>query len=312
MNINEYLNKWIKRQISKGLKQTTINIYEGYLKNYINKGIGHIELYKLTFYDIQNFYNNVIYDGNIGAKTLKNIHSVIHRALKDAVKAGLIPINQSDYVELPKPKVKEVEVLTEKEISKLREVIKSERLGISIEIALGSGLRLGEIMALRWENIDFNKRQIKVEYSLNRVPVKENYTKRTRLVFSSPKTANSIRRVPLSHRLTIKLLEFKKYQEARYYGMNIEKDPVLSNKYMKPIDPRTIQEFFKKMQIKAGIRHYKFHALRHTFATRAIRTGISDKVISEILGHSDVATTLNIYTHISDDMTRNLIDRMEE
>lgn len=310
MFIYNYFRAWIAKQSDKGLKATTIDIYDGYLRNYINKGIGNIELEELTFNDLQKFYDSIINTGNINAKTLRNIHSIIHRALKDAVKAGLIKTNQADYVELPKQIIQEVEILKEDEIVKLRKAIENERLGISIEIALGTGLRLGEIMALRWNNIDFNKKELNVEYSLSRVKAKGKYPNKTQLVLAKPKTINSIRSVPLKDSMIEKLIEFKEVQRKRYQYEELEDDFVLSNKYMNPIDPRTIQEFFKRMQVKAGIEHHKFHALRHTFASKAIKVGTSDKVISMILGHSDVSTTLNIYTHISDDMARNLIDRM--
>ena len=308
MLIYDYFKVWIDTQSKKGLKTTTIALYDGYLRNYINKGIGNIEIEELTFHDIQSFYDSIIYEGNITIKTLRNIHSAMHRALKDAIKKDLIKINPADYVEIPKQEEKEVEILKEDELKKLEDAIEYERLGISIKIAIESGLRLGEIMALKWHNIDFIKKELEVEYSLSRHKSKIN--NKTELMLDRPKTKNSIRRVPINEKLIEALLKHKEWQKSRYFIVDIEKDFVLSIKYMKPIDPRTIQDFFKRMQIKSGIDKHKFHALRHTFASKAIKAGVSDKVISKLLGHSNVSTTLNIYAHISDEMMRDSINKM--
>ncbi len=311
MKFIELFKNMIFDSAKKGLKNSTISIYEGYLRNYIKPQLGEIDVKDLSIAKLQNFYDEIINNTKISIKTLRNIHSVINRCLKRAVKEGLILINPSDYIELPKEQKKEIEILTDEEISKLIVIVEKERYGISIEIALNTGLRLGEILGLKWCDVDLDRRILVVKHSLNREIVKENnLNKKTELILHEPKTENSKREVPLKKELIEKLIDFKQQQQCRYKDKDIQEDFVLSNKYKKPIDPRTIQEFFKRMQIKAGIGHYKFHALRHTFASKAIRTGISDKVTSKILGHSNVSTTLNIYAHISDDMVKDIVDKI--
>lgn len=312
INISDWFNNWIDIKYSKGkLRKSTINIYRGYLKNYIEPKLGYLKINDISIKELQSFYDEIIEGQELTAKTLKNMHSVIHNCFKEAVKLGVINNNPSDYVELPTVEKKEVEILEDDEILKLKEIISEERLGISILIALDTGLRLGELLALKWNKVDLDENVLKVTHSLSRQAVDEiNSAKKTELVLHEPKTQQSKREVPLKEELVNKLIAFKNQQKLRYKENDIEADFVLSNKYAKPIDPRSIQEFFKKMQEKAKIRKFKFHHLRHTFASRAIKTGVSDKVTSQILGHSNVTTTLNIYTHVSNDMIRNLIDKM--
>ena len=130
------------------------------------------------------------------------------------------------------------------------------------------------------------------------------------MVLHEPKTENSKRIVPLKDELLNELIKLKQQKKQIYCRECIEEDFVLSNRETKPIDPRTIQEFFKRVQIKAGIEIHKFHALRHTFASRAIRAGASDKVVSKVLGHVNSSTTSNIYVHVSGDMIKDFFDKM--
>lgn len=310
MKFKSYFQCWIKKCEEDGLRVTTISIYKGYLKNYISKSIGKSEVSNISIKELQTFYDNIVKSQQLSNKTLRNIHSVIHRCFRQAVIEGIIDMNPTDYIDLPKDRPKEVQTLTDAEIFKLENNIKDEPLGISIDIALRTGLRLGEILGLKWCDISFKDAELKVNRSLGREKIKTVYGEKSTLVLRKPKTKTSIRTVPLQKGLKNKLKELKNEKMKKYNLTDIEEDFVLSKKYKKPVDPRTIQEFFKRMQSKAGIGNYKFHALRHTFTSRAVKTGVSDKVISEILGHTNVTTTLNIYTHISDDMKKSLIDRL--
>lgn len=311
MNLNNWFKTWIDEYCNGRLRKPTVDIYESYFRNYIESRLGHLDIAELSAPELQCFYDEIIEAQKISIKTLRNIHSVIHRGLKTAVRLGIIQANPSASIELPREDKSEVEILREDEILKLKDAITDERLGISVFIALYTGLRLGEILGLKWSKVDLSKRTLKVTHSISRQSIgRNNSAKRTQLVLHEPKTESSKRSVPLKGELVNKLIEFKEQQKYRYYKENIEEDFVLSKIYMKPIDPRTIQEFFKRMQLKAGIRNYKFHALRHTFASRAIRAGASDKVISNVLGHGSVTTTSNIYVHINDEMISDLIYKM--
>ncbi len=310
MKFGYYFEQYLQNYGENRLRNSTITIYEGYLNKYIKPTIGKMDIEDISIEIMQSFFNNILEKNKLKSKTLNNLKSVIHRCLKQAVKEKIISTNVSDYVELPKEEYKEVKILNEEEILILKKAIKDEPLGISIDIALRTGLRLGEILGLKWCDISFKDAELKVNRSLGREKIKTVYGEKSTLVLRKPKTKTSIRTVPLQKGLKNKLKELKNEKMKKYNLTDIEEDFVLSKKYKKPVDPRTIQEFFKRMQSKAGIGNYKFHALRHTFTSRAVKTGVSDKVISEILGHTNVTTTLNIYTHISDDMKKSLIDRL--
>lgn len=311
MNMKQWSRKWIDEYCDNRLRKSTVSIYEGYFKNYINPKLGQLEVSKISILELQCFYDEIVEEQKISIKTLKNMHSVIHRLLRESVKSGLINSNPSDYIELPRAEKSEVQILQEYEIIKLKEAIKDKKLGISILIALYTGLRLGEILGLKWSKVDFSKKTLEVTHSISRQSIKgSNLKKRTQLVLHEPKTENSKRIVPLKDELLNELIKLKQQKKLIYCRECIEEDFVLSNRYMKPIDPRTIQEFFKRVQIKAGIEIHKFHALRHTFASRAIRSGASDKVVSKVLGHVNSAITSNIYVHVSEDMIKDFIDKV--
>lgn len=311
MIVENWFDSWLNDYKNGDVSNSTIEIYRGYLRNYINPKVGKLNLDELTAQRLQDFYNGILTDKGISPKTLRNIHSMIHKSLKKAVRLEIIDKNPSDYVQLPKVINTEINIFTDEEEEKLKNAIKEEYFGIGILVELYTGLRLGELLGLKWSDLNLDKGILKVTHSLSRqVIVDESGSKRkTGLVLHEPKTKSSKREIPLKRILIEELRVFKEKQQKRY-GSNINEDFMISNKYMKPIDPRSFQNFFQKMLEKAQIRKVKFHSLRHKFASKAIETGVSDKVTSKLLGHSSVTTTLNIYTHISDEIGRNVIDRM--
>lgn len=313
MTIEDWLHLWIKDYGHGDIKKSTVGIYNGYIRNYISPKIGKMELGDLTAQKLQEIYEDILIQNSISAKTLRNINSMIHRSLKKAVRLEIIDKNPSDYVQLPKVVNKEVDIITNEEEEKLKSAIKDEELGIGILITLYTGLRLGELLGLKWCDLDFNGRILKVSHSLSRQAVRHgaDAKNKTELVLQEPKTENSKREIPVNKRLVEELSEFRKRQQARYgFDIDLNEDFILSKKYMNPIDPRNFQNFFGKMLDKAQIRKVKFHSLRHKFASKVIETGTSDKVTSKLLGHSNVTTTLNIYAHVSYNMSRSAIEKI--
>lgn len=313
MTIEKWFYLWLKEYGDGDIKKSTVGIYDGYIRNYISPKIGKMELSDLTAQKLQQLYDEELIQNKISAKTLRNINSMIHRSLKKAVRLEIIDKNPSDYVELPQIINKEIDIITDEEEAKLKNAIKDEEFGIGILVALYTGLRLGELLGLKWCSLDFDKRILRVTHSLGRQAVQDgvNMKSKTILVLQEPKTQNSKREIPLNKLLVEELIEYKKRQQEKYgFNINLNRDFILSKKYMNPVDPRSFQNFFIKILKKAEIRKVKFHSLRHKFASKAIETGVSDKVTSKLLGHSDVTTTLNIYTHISDEMRRSVIEKM--
>ena len=195
----------------------------------------------------------------------------------------------------------ELKVFTEKEIKKLeKECLKSTDIRIiGILISIYTGMRIGEICALRWKNIDLNKKLINVTHTLQRVYVEKAKTK---IIITTPKTKTSERKIPIVTNLYDKLkLESAKFLKDAY---------VLTGKEEKYIEPRSFQCVYKKAIENCKIQYRNFHCLRHTFATRCIRVGMDIKSLSEVLGHSDVNITLNRYVHSSYDSKKKFMEKL--
>lgn len=311
INFKAWMLKWIENQKRLGkIKKSTLAIYEGYINNHILPYLGKYYLNKITPKVINNFCDYEIKVKKVNLNTLKNIKSVVHKALNEAVLLEIIKNNPTDYVTLPKYETPKVQVLSINEEEKLCSMLNEENMniGIGILIALNTGLRLGEILALRWQNIDFKKCTMEVEYSLSRQKsYDEKSKKKTKLVLDKPKTKSSQRIVPLNNTILNILKNHKERKKVISNGKDINDDFVVSKIFGKATEPKTFYLFFKRILKEAEIRNIKFHCLRHTFTAKALKTKTSDKVISEILGHSNIVTTLNVYGHISNEMKEELI-----
>ena len=285
--------------------------YQGYLENYINASkIASLPLNKITTESLQKF---IIFcsgtgqlDGyGLSAKTIRNLFSMLHAALNQAVGNGLLLRNPCDYVQLTQVKQTEIQPLNDVEIANLLATIKGERYGIAILLMLFGGFRIGELLALRLSNL----RQkdgvwyLRVDKSLNRV---SNFDakpgeKKTVLRLGEPKSVNSRRDVPLLPKVLTALRQHIQRQReaaASSWGL-FEADPfVVSNELGGCIDPTTFRTWFNKMVEKAGItRHIRVHDCRHTAATLMLKGGATPHEVSLILGHSSSQITERIYLH---------------
>ena len=230
--------------------------------------------------------------GGLSSKTVTNILCVIKAAFRYGEKTFNIQ-NPTNAVIIPKNDKKEIEVLTEKEIMKMRKYFESKEdyFSVLFELAISTGMRIGEIAALTCGDIDTQKAVIKIYKNIQRIK-KDEHSKskgKTEVVISSPKTKNSIREIPLSAPLLKTLKDFISGRNKNEY--------LFSKDGKKAIDVRNIQKRFKKALEDCNIRNVKFHVLRHTFATKWVDKGLSVKILSEILGHSSINITLSLYVH---------------
>lgn len=238
---------------------------------------------------------------------------MIHSALKQAYKNGLVNKNVSELLTLPKQKGKEMRVLSLNEQKALQTAVQGERLGIGIIISLYTGIRLGELLGLKFDDIDFEAETITIRRTLNRLKVFDNPDKKTDIVIGEPKSIKAKRIIPLQDFL-IPLLKTHRIKilTERMKVLNMYKNDgfVICNEFGGYIEPRTYQDFFKRMLKKAGIENTNFHTLRHTFATRALETGFDVKVLADILGHADASTTLNKYAHALPDHKKTSMEKL--
>ena len=230
-------------------------------------------------------------DASLAESSKKKILSIFKISLKEILKAVPNSASILELIKLPKLEIKEVQVFSLKE-ERLLEAAAfryEDKRALGIILCFCTGIRLGELCALKWSDIDMDAGMMSISKTVSRTKNFEDEKSLTKLLVGTPKSRNSMRKIPLPTFL-IKLVE-----QGKLYPKN-ENCYVLSGTDT-PIDPRSFQKLYKKLLIDTGIQDRKFHAIRHTFATRALELGVDIKTISEILGHSNVSITLNIYAH---------------
>lgn len=328
--VSEWLQIWYDSYVKNNVRISTRISYEGIINNHIIPNIGNIDLINLTKSHIEQMYRDLWAngrkdnkEGHLSVKTIKNIHLVLHKALKEAVANEYLEKNPAEYAHVPTMKSlniprKEMEIYSKEEQLKLEEVAKLDDIyGTVVIFALYTGMRKGEILALQWKDIDFENRLITVNKQLNRLKNYENYeTQKTVLMVQhNTKTNNSTRKVPISNEL-FEVLKKHQYNQNKYKKMfgtkYINNNMVFCREDGNYLDPETVLWKYKLLAKQAGIKQCTFHALRHTFASRALESEIPSKVVSTILGHSSVQFTLDIYTHILNNLKLDEINKIDK
>ena len=227
---------------------------------------------------------------------------VIRQALDQAVKNNLVIRNVSEATTLPRLVKKEMRVLTLEEQQRLLNNLGEARLRAAFIVALASGLREGELLALRWQDIDLKHGIIKVNRTMRRVKnFDPNSATKTHIIFQEPKTKAGRRSIPLPQNALNELKEHRKKQlQEKLIGGEVyeDNDLVFCTEIGKNIDSNNFLRKFRAINKRANLEKVNFHALRHTYATRLLELNEHPKVVQEILGHSDISMTLNIYSHV--------------
>lgn len=312
----DWLTYWLETYKRNNIKQSTYVSYRGYIDRHVATGFPVMKLKDLTSRDLQEFYNYKLTVENLSAKTILNIHRCLHEALKQAVLEHYLTYNPSDAVVLPKREKPEIEILTREEQAKLIQASYQFRYGIFIRLTLTTGMRLGEVLGLKWENIDLRSGMLHVRQTLNRLE-KIDYNgigSKTEIVFQVPKTKNSIRSIPLLPFMIKELRDWKNVQlsdKAQAGAAYQDTGMVVTNPFGGYIEPRTFKDYYNQILQASGIGHYTFHALRHTFCTRALENDMDAKTVSTIMGHYSVAFTLDVYGHVLDSHKREEMMKME-
>lgn len=300
ITVSHWFQLWLL-SLENQVKPSTYGVYMGYIHNHILPDLGNMKLIKLNSKTIQDFINRKLNLG-LSVKTVRLIFAMMKTALREAQNRKLINDVYSS-IKLPKLEHKSIRILSRKEQKRIeKEIAISKNLNdIGILISLYTGMRIGELCALKWEDIDFEKNTVRIERSIQRIAnLNKNDSHKTKVIFSTPKSIASCREIPLPQFLMDKLKSYKK-----------ENGFVLHNKE-KFIEPRIYRYYFKSILKKAKIADVKFHALRHTFATRALEMGFDAKTLSEILGHSSATITLNQYAHSLQEHKKREMERLGE
>ena len=313
----DWLRLWLETYMKNTLKQSTYVSYKGYIENHLAPAFPTLKLKDLTTKLLQDFYNYKLTEEGLSPKTITNLHRCLHKAMKQAVLEHHIDFNPCDAVSLPRNEKPQIEILTREEQQRLIYTSYNFRYGIFIRLTLATGVRLGELLGLRWEDVDFTKSMLSIRRTLNRLPkVDYNGTgNSTEVIIQEPKTKNSIRSIPVIKAIITEIQQWRNVQlaDARTAG-DIYNDSgfIVTNLLGGYIEPRTFKDYYDEILKAAGLGHYTFHALRHTFATRAMEQGMDAKTLSTLLGHYSVSFTLDTYTHVLDSQKHEEMSLMEE
>lgn len=303
--VQQHFERWLAVHKTK-IRHSTYLTYRSAVEKHILPAFGHLALRKLTAQDLDTFYARKMEEG-LSSSRIAAIHTVIYMALQQAVRWQLIVRNVSQDASLPRDtQPHERQTLTPEQAQKLLDAAKDHRLEAMLTLALATGMRRGELLALRWRDIDFKNKSLYIQRSVSRLPGGHRV--------SEPKTASGKRRITLppfvvealqQHRL--RQLETKLKAGPAWE----EHDLVFCNIYGRFLNSASLYDLFTSLVEKAGLPHMRFHDLRHSAATILLAMGVPVKVIQELLGHSSITITLNVYGHVLPSMQDEAMNKME-
>lgn len=306
MKYKDWLKEWLDNYIEPTVKSRTSDRYSEIVSHHIVPRLGEYELEDLSPSILQRFVTELLQSGNLktgkglAVNSVNSIINVIQNSLHTAFNLGYIKEYTADRIKRPKAQEKDVSCFSAQEQKKIEQAVlnaKKDKM-FGVMICLYSGLRVGELLALKWEDIDFQKGVLTVSKSCHDGKDREGKFIR---IEDTPKTASSKRVIPLPKQLLpyIKASKSKSYSD---YVVSNGKNPVSS--------VRSYQRSFALLQRKLKIPHRGFHSLRHTFATRALECGMDVKTLSEILGHKSPTVTLNRYVHSLMEHKKEMMNRL--
>jgi integrase len=303
MSLGEYLEEWFKSH-GPNLAPSTHDSYRMILDRHLIPNLGEIPLSQLEPMQIQAYYGKAL--EKLSARTVRYHHTVLRQALKQAVKWRRIVSNPADATTPPRARRPQVRALSPNEVGRLLKTAKNTPYYALIYTALFTGLRRGELLALKWSNVDLSKRAITVRESVIRL--------QGEFVFRQTKTEKGRRQVLLPQRL-IPILKNQRKEYLRR-RLNIgqpyrDKNLVFCGKYGDPLDPTEVSHQFASIAKKAGFEGLRFHDLRHTHATLLLSQGCHPKVVQERLGHENITTTLDTYSHVLPTMQEAAADGLD-
>lgn len=307
-----YLNTFKKVELKASTFSNYIDVFNYYIKD---EAIAEKRVQDITTNDLQKYYNSKMTDG-YSSKTIRHMAVVINGALEYAERTGIIVANPNRHTILPKKKKFEAKVLTKEEVQRIIEFGTGEEIYPLVMLCMTCGLRKGEALSLQWKNVSLSERKLKIVGNLCRIGQEEGEDGKRHSVYEilEPKTKSSVRTIYLPEVAYQALVLQKQRQEQdkeKYADIYLDNDFVFARPDGRYLNPRQMMEHFHKFLKKYGITDVRFHDLRHTAATMMIESGISIKIVQDILGHSNLATTADIYSHISETAKEKAMQQLE-
>ncbi|MBS4053240.1 MAG: site-specific integrase [Thermaerobacter sp.] len=296
--VEAWLKTWLDAYVAPSVRPKTWEGHESIIRVHLVPALGQIDLRALQTNQVQRLLNDKMASG-LSPRTVELIHTTLKSALKQAQLEGMVTRNVADHVRKPKGDNKEIRVLTAAEMDQLIAVALADRLGPVVITMLGTGLRLGEVLALEWSNVNLQDSLLQVQHTAvqTKTPTK---SKRQKLI-QSPKTDSGKRAIPLPADVVSILRQWSatQAQEKLKLGSTYtDSGRVFTSSVGTPLLQRNLARKLSELAAKANIKHVNPHALRHTYATRLLEANVHPKVVQELLGHTDITLTLNTYSHV--------------
>src|SRR5215218_1159537 len=306
LTVGEYLNRWLK-DVENTVRKSTYERNEQLVRLHIRPAVGRITLKNLTTTQARWFYRERL-DSGLAPATVHKLHIVLHKALKAAVADGLVPRNAAAGLKLPRITREEINPLSPKETHRLLEAASGDRLEALYVLAIATGLRQGELLALKWEDVDLERGVLRVRRTLTRtggkVSLGEPKTKKSRRSVNLTAAAAGALRSHLSRQLE---------EMERIGSLYRPGGLVFANEIGGIINPSNLRNrSFARLLKRAGLPKIRFHDLRHTCATLLLSRNVNPKIVSEMLGHSSISVTLDTYSHVLPTMRDSAVRALED
>jgi len=306
LTVAAHLNNWLNGYVKTNCSERTLDGYQSIIERHLIPALGHIQLKHLNPQAIQAYYGEAC-GKKLSKRTVHHHHRVLSQSLKYAVRQGYLGRNPAELVDPPSPKGKSMRTLTQGEVMDLLANARDSYYYPVIYTAVSTGLRQAELLGLRWRDIDLDSQSISVCQTL--------YKRHGVCEFKEPKTSHSKRRVSMTAKLADYLKDYRAERESLnlHLGrlLNLD-DLVFASVEGKPLDPGVLSHSFARTAKRTGLKGIRFHDLRHTFASLMLLQGAKPKVISEALGHSSVAFTMDTYSHIIEGMQEDAMALLDE
>jgi integrase len=304
--VSQFIATWLEK-VRPSLKPKTYRTYEQLLRVHVLPTVGSTPLTKLTAEQLQRLYAVRLSAGS-STTTVHHVHAAIHRALASALRLGLVQRNVSDLTDPPPIRRNESHELTAPQVQTLLEAARGERLEALFILAVTTGMRQGELLALKWADVDLEQGALTVRATLQT-------EKGGGFMFAQPKTARSRRRIVLTATAVESLRQHRVRQAEERLWVGPAWDDlglVLTNAIGRPLDGvHVLRRNLRPLLAKVGLPPIQFHDLRHSAATLFLGKGVHPKVVAEVLGHSQVSITLDVYSHVLPDMQESAATAME-
>lgn len=287
----EWLTEWLDEvQATDGTRAQTVHWYRWLVDKHVSPVIGGVKLDRLAPADVRHLLAELV-RAEVGNTTVRQAHGLLRNALGDAERLELVPRNVARSVRPPAPSKTKLRALTPEEARGLLAMAKDERLYALLVLAITTGLRRGELLGLRWQDVSFDEGFLRVRRTLLRLD--------GRLVFGEPKSQSSVRTVPVP---TAALAVLRVHRslilaESADVGWQ-DHDLVFPSRVGTPIEPTNVNRWFRELRGRAGLPWLRLHDLRHAFATFMLHEGADLRLIMETLGHSQISVTADLYTHV--------------